>query len=292
MRTRFVHRNSAELAGAMIATIALAIVLPLAACAPPIPTPAPASIPLRVMTYNIRSGNGDLAATAAAIRALAPDVVALQEVDVHWAARSSFADEAAELGRALGMEVRFAPIYTIPDSADASRSPHEFGVALLSRFPITLFRDDTLTRLSTQAQNASPAPMPGLLDARLDVRGIPVRVFDTHLDYRRDPGVRAQQVHEMLARIGDVKTLPTLVFGDLNAPPSAPELQPLLKKLQDVWPRKNGPGYTYPADAPTERIDYVLVSSHFRVRDVTVAATQASDHRPVVADLQVAATGY
>ncbi|HZE09855.1 MAG TPA: endonuclease/exonuclease/phosphatase family protein, partial [Gemmatimonadaceae bacterium] len=41
-------------------------------------------IPLRVMTYNIRSGNGDLSGTVQAIRGAGPDVVGLQEVDVHW----------------------------------------------------------------------------------------------------------------------------------------------------------------------------------------------------------------
>lgn len=257
----------------------------LGACARPTPAPSPAATTLRVMTYNIRSGNGNLAGTTAAIRALAPDVVALQEVDVHWAARSDFADQATALGRKLGMQVRFAPIYIIPDSAVPGRPPREFGVALLSRFPIALFRNDTLTRLSTQVQNPVPLRMPGLLIATLDVHGSPVFVLNTHLDYRRDPSIRAAQVREMLAHIDT--TIPTLVFGDMNASPSAAELQPLLARLHDAWSAAGGPGFTYPADAPTERIDYILTSSHFRVRDARVPATAASDHRPVVADLQL-----
>jgi endonuclease/exonuclease/phosphatase family metal-dependent hydrolase len=57
--------------------------------------------------------------------------------------------------------------------------------------------------------------------------------------------------------------------------------------LHDAWIGAAGPGLTYPADAPTERIDYVLVSPHFRVRSASVPVTEASDHRPVVVDLEL-----
>jgi endonuclease/exonuclease/phosphatase family metal-dependent hydrolase len=243
----------------------------------------PAGILIRAMSYNIESGAGDLARTAAAIRAEAPDLVGLQEVDVHWAARSAFADQAATLGATLGMPVRFARIYRLRGASNDA-PPREFGVALLSRYPITRFADDTLTRLSTQDSAPVPTPMPGLLDATVDVHGIPVRVLVTHLDYRADPRVRATQVAETIARLG-TDDVPTLLMGDLNAPPDAPELQPLLHRLRDAWPAAAGAGLTYPASSPAKRIDYVLVSPAFAVRRASVPATTASDHRPVVADL-------
>jgi endonuclease/exonuclease/phosphatase family metal-dependent hydrolase len=247
------------------------------------PAAAGSEIPLRVMTYNIRSGNGNLAGTADAIRAESADVVALQEVDVHWAERSNFVDQASALGETLGMQVRFARIYQFA-GARPEDPPREFGVALLSRFPILDWSNHNITRLSTQEQNPQPASLPGFLEAKLDVRGIAVRVFDTHLDYRADPRVRRQQVSDMLAYIADVSA-PTLLFGDLNAPPDAPEIQPLLERLHDTWPPSAGPGLTDPADVPQKRIDYVLVSRHFRVMAATVPITLASDHRPVVVEL-------
>lgn len=237
------------------------------------------------MTYNIRSGNGNLDSTAAAIRAQSPDIVALQEVDVHWADRSAFADQVSKLATKLGVQGRFAPIYVLP-GLTAGAAPREFGVALLSRYPVVRFRNDTIARLSTQVQSPLPAPAPGLLDAVLDVNGHPVRVFNTHLDYRKDPAVRTQQVREMIGFIGDLG-VPTLVFGDMNAAPDAPELQPLLMRLHDAWSGSSSPGFTYSADAPRERIDYVLVSPQFTVRSIRVPDTQASDHRPVVAELEL-----
>jgi endonuclease/exonuclease/phosphatase family metal-dependent hydrolase len=121
----------------------------------------------------------------------------------------------------------------------------------------------------------------------LDFRGRPLRVFVTHLDYRADPGVRVQQVADMLGYIG-TDTLPTLLLGDLNATPEAAELQPLRARMQDVWPERTGPGYTYPAERPEKRIDVILTSGYIiAVRSVTVPVTLASDHRPVVAQLHL-----
>lgn len=109
-----------------------------------------------------------------------------------------------------------------------------------------------LARTATQESNPIPAPMPGLLDATVDVSGTAVRVLVTHLDYRSDPRVREVQAAEMVRYIGDAST-PTLVLGDLNAKPDAPELRPLLKRLRDAWSTSPDSGFTYPADHPTER---------------------------------------
>ena len=262
----------------------------LAACAtlPPIES-NPANAPprtIRVMTYNIQYGGGgqNLDSIVGVIRTAAPTIVALQEVDVHWSARSGFADQATAIARALDMEVRFAPIYSIADST-GTRPPRQFGVALLSRFPILSFTNHPLTRLSTQDSAAAPQPMPGFLEALIDVRGSGrLRVFNTHLDYRRDPAVRRQQVTEMLDRIGTAPTA-TIVFGDLNASPDAPELQPLFQRLMDTWPTAKGPGFTIPADQPERRIDYVLVSPDLAGGNARVPVTTASDHRPVVVEV-------
>jgi endonuclease/exonuclease/phosphatase family metal-dependent hydrolase len=260
----------------------------LVACTPPFAvgggnTTGPV---LRVMSYNIQAGGGNLEGVAATIRDAAPDIVGLQEVDVHWGERSSFADQAAVLARSLGMQARFARIYRIV-GADSTERPREYGVALLTRCPILSFTNHPLTRLSTQAVNPVPSPMPGFLEAVVDLGGTTVRVFNTHLDYRADPSVRQQQVAEMLAVIG-ASSGPTLLFGDLNARPQAPELQPLFGKLSDAWARQTDPGLTYPATQPDRRIDYILTSTHFSVRSVRVPVTRASDHRPVVAELVLA----
>lgn len=252
-------------------------------------TPASASpgVPLRVLSFNIHTGIGadgtlDLARTAAAIRDTRADVVALQEVDVHWDARSDFRDQARELAGLLRMRVFFAPIYDL-DPLTPGAHRRQYGVAVLSRFPVLHTENHEITRLSTQDPNPVPAPAPGFAEAVVLAHGVAVHVYSTHLDYRADPAVRAAQVADTL-RIMSGDRGPQVLLGDFNAPHDAPELGPLWTVLTDAAP---GGGDTYPAAEPTRRIDYVTVSDEVSVRSASVPATLASDHRPVLARLSV-----
>ncbi|MFB8084609.1 endonuclease/exonuclease/phosphatase family protein [Streptomyces sp. NPDC055992] len=249
------------------------------------------SVPLRVATYNIHAGAGmdnvfDLDRQVAALRSLDADVIGLQEVDVRWGDRSQWRDLAGELGRRLRMHVSFAPIYSL-DPVEEGGPRREFGVAVLSRYKILSAENHDLTRLSTQDPNPVPAPAPGFGEVVLKVRGLPVHVYATHLDYRGDPSVRTAQVADtrrIMAedRKQERRPVRQILLGDFNAAPTAPELAPLWQELTDIEP--GGP--TYPAQDPVQRIDYVAVSKDtVRVRDAAVAETLASDHRPVVADL-------
>jgi endonuclease/exonuclease/phosphatase family metal-dependent hydrolase len=62
-------------------------------------------------------------------------------------------------------------------------------------------------------------------------------------------------------------------------------LIPLFRIMKDVWEGRDDPGYTFPADDPDRRIDYILYSEEYRLQAAQVPDTWASDHRPVVADL-------
>jgi endonuclease/exonuclease/phosphatase family metal-dependent hydrolase len=263
---------------------ALSLVLLLAACAVPNPARRAEDALLRVATYNIQAGAGDLRRIVEEIRAMKADIVALQEVDVHWHARSNFEDQATALGEALGVEVRFAPIYRLPGVA--GQPTREFGVALLSKLPVVSWSNDSLTRLSTQQANPTPSKMPGLLRAVVNFRGTRVNVLTTHLDYRSDPAVRRAQVNEIVAVMSSISG-PTILAGDLNATPEALELQPLFKRLMDSWRPGSGPGYTYPASAPTKRIDYVLYSDPFVQVETRVPESAIADHRPVIVSLRL-----
>ncbi|MGW5274348.1 endonuclease/exonuclease/phosphatase family protein [Streptomyces sp. NPDC004044] len=242
-------------------------------------------VPLRVATYNIHAGAGmdnvfDLDRQAAELRSLDADVIGLQEVDVHWDTRSQWRDVAGELAERLHMRVSFAPIYSLdPTTPGAPR--REFGVAVLSRYRIASAENHEITRLSTQVPNPVPAPAPGFGEVVVRVKGMPVHVYVTHLDYRGDPSVRIAQVADTRRVMAEDEGRKVLL-GDFNAEPDAPELAPLWEELADAEP--GAP--TYPALNPVKRIDFVAVSKDgVRVRDAAVAETLASDHRPVVADL-------
>ncbi|GAA2957234.1 MULTISPECIES: endonuclease/exonuclease/phosphatase family protein [Streptomycetaceae] len=271
--------------------VLIAAGLAVTALAPPAgATDRGRTVPLRVVTYNIHAGAGadgvfDLDRQTADLRALDADVIGLQEVDVHWGARSEWRDLAGELAERLGMRVSFAPVYSL-DPVVPGEPRREFGVAVLSRFPVVSAENHEITRLSTQDPDPVPAPAPGFAEVVLRVRGLPVHVYVTHLDYRPDPAVRVAQVADTLRIMGEDRGR-KILLGDFNAEPGAPELAPLWAELTDADP--GAP--TFPALDPVKRIDFVAVSKAgegaVRVRDVAVAETLASDHRPVVADLEL-----
>ncbi|WNF28134.1 endonuclease/exonuclease/phosphatase family protein [Streptomyces sp. C11-1] len=244
----------------------------------------PDAVPLRVATYNIHAGATmehvfDLDGQVAELRSLDADVIGLQEVDRHWGARSQWRDLAGELARRLNMYVSFAPIYSL-DPAEPGGPRAEYGVAILSRHRILAAENHEITRLSTQDPNPVPAPAPGFGEVVVRVRGLPVHVYATHLDHRPDPAVRVAQVADT-RRIMAEDRGPRILLGDLNAEPGAPELAPLWRELTDADP--GAP--TFPARDPVKRIDYVAVSRAAQVRRAWVPESEASDHRPVVADL-------
>jgi len=259
----------------------------------------PDAVTLRVASYNIHAGIGeddvfDLDRTAAAITGLDADVVGLQEVDVHWSARSQWRDTLQELGSRLHMQVAFAPIYDL-DPLAAGEPRRGYGVAVLSRYPIVARENHQITRLSTQVPNPVPALAPGFLEAVVQIGGARTHVYVTHLDYRADPSVRRLQVSDTRSILAqDPPGARQILLGDFNAEPTAPELQPLWQSVHDTWteaPVTSGHELTYPAILPTKRIDYVTVSPNI----ITVAAAvpaddlarSASDHRPVVATVQI-----
>jgi endonuclease/exonuclease/phosphatase family metal-dependent hydrolase len=273
-------RVAAVLAAALLATAA-----PATAAGAGTPGDRGRAVPLRVATYNIHAGAGqdqvfDLDRTAAALRDLDADVIGLQEVDVHWGARSDFVDEARALAGKLDMRVFFAPIYDL-DPATPGGERRQYGVAVLSRHPVLDAENHEITRLSTQTSDPVPVLTPGFAEVVVNVRGARVHVYSTHLDYRSDPSVREAQVADMLDVLAADRG-PKVLVGDFNAEPTAPELAPLWTKLRDAAP---GGGGTYPALDRVERIDLVTVSPGVTVSGARTVASTASDHRPVVADL-------
>ncbi|WP_238162917.1 glycoside hydrolase family 3 N-terminal domain-containing protein [Kribbella capetownensis] len=254
---------------------------------------------LTVASYNIHAGAGednvfDLDRTAQALKALNADVIGLQEVDVHWDARSEWRDTIAELAATLGMHAGFAPIYDL-DPPVPGQPRRQYGVGVLSRFPLVRTENHPITRLSTQDPNPVPAPAPGFLETEIDVRGRRVHVYCTHLDYRADPSVREAQVRDTVKILaGDRRKDLQILTGDFNAEATAPELAGLWTRLTDSWTAtgttSGGPN-TYPAVDPVKRIDFVTVGTGLHVLRVAVPPEAvppeqaASDHRPVVADL-------
>jgi len=267
---------------------------------------------VRVMTYNVHFGqnmgnNYDLQSIANVITDSGADIVCLQEVDVNWGERSNFDDTLAILAEMTGMESFYAYIYDKPSSRGPGYPNERFGVAFLSKYPIISSDNHEITRWSTQDGDPQPGDpnfpgtTPGFGEIVVDVDGVNVRLYNTHLDYRGENPhdyphtIRLDQVNDML-KIMDVEAYPTILAGDMNADvadgSAAEVFDPLLAKFDDAGALKGkGDCNSFPSNSPDRRIDYILTTpSSIDVLNSFVINSQASDHCPVVADLLVHGT--
>lgn len=273
---------------------------------------------LRVASWNIRAAIGPekpfpdrwwrlidaerLHAIGAFLTGLDADVIALQEVAL--ASRDGdLVDNAGDLARQLGMEVRYGATRTfaISDERGSVNGAGCFGNALLSRLPITSSRavllpmaaeDAYVEPAGSSAEGAGvryrDAPE-GLREPRTvlvaDVAGM--AVVSTHLSHRGS-GERALQV---TALVDAVATSPVaLILADLNAPIEAPELAAFAGWTDGFAVAGVPPGDERRVSTDDGfRIDHVLArgASVTGCRVVT-ASGELSDHYPVVAEVSAA----
>jgi len=234
---------------------------------------------LRVVSYNIRHGVGmdgklDLERAAGVLRRLEPDLVALQEVDENCR-RSGGVDQAAALGKALGMEHRFGEFMAY----DGGR----YGLAVLSRFPIK----------ATRRHELPPGAEPRCgLEVEVEVPGIgqPVSFACVHNDWTKDE-FRVAQMRALLATLGERR--PAIVAGDYNGEPGSESLAVLAEAGWRILAKDGARGVnpTWPADTPTQELDHVAERGlpEYSVSHDVVAEKVASDHRPIVAVFTFAA---
>jgi len=233
---------------------------------------------IRVMTYNIHVGVGmdkklDLPRIAAVIKDQRADLVGLQEVD-RGVERTGRVDEIAELAKLTRMDYAFA--------FNLKYQGGQYGVAILSKFPI-LATDHRLYKNTREAERR------GFIRAEVRIDGRTVNFVTTHLDYQYEDG-RVFEAEQLLDTLKDVKG-PLIVVGDFNDIPAGGAYKLVSGKFADAWMESGSSdqGLSYPADKPTKRIDYILSrrTDHIRTKKVWTVNTLASDHVPVLADLEI-----
>ena len=214
-----------------------------------------------VASVNVRFINERTAPVLEWLGAQDVDLVVVQEVTGPWAA-------------ALG------ELHGFPHRAFFPR-PDAYGIGVLSRRPV-----DAL-ELIDFAGDGLPS-----LSGVVEVEGRPVRFLGLHT---RWPVLSAlaqarDQALAEVARIVTDESRPTVVLGDLNLTPDSPAFGRLLEDggLRDAVV---GPGWrpTWRAGfwPLALRIDHVLVSDGLCAVEAIVGESIGSDHRPVLARLQL-----
>jgi len=233
---------------------------------------------LRVMTYNIHVGVGmdkklDLSRIAGVINSQHPDLVGLQEVD-RGVERTQKIDEIAEIAKMTRMDYAFA--------FNLRYQGGQYGVAILSRYPIRAI-DHRLYKNRREAERR------GFIRIEINVAGSVLNFVTTHLDYQYEDG-RIFETQQLLGALADVKN-PLIVVGDFNEVSIGEAYKLMRQAFDDAWSstRPDDQGFSYPADKPAKRIDYIFTRQLDRIkaRRAWNVDTVASDHIPVVADLEI-----
>jgi endonuclease/exonuclease/phosphatase family metal-dependent hydrolase len=240
---------------------------------------------VRVMIYNIHAGKDaggvdNLAGVAALVRETSADLVLLQEVD-QGTRRSGNVDQPAVLAERTGFRVAFGSALDYDGG--------EYGVAILSRWPIT---SDTLFHLPVDPpqERAGGSHEPrGALRAEIASPYGRLTVFTTHIDASREDVWRLQEgrvVASLVAAALRTNRL-TLLGGDFNSTPESAVQQELRATgLRDAFAEcGRGEGLTYPADSAVKRIDFLFLPGGMRCTSAEVIASRVSDHRPVIVEI-------
>lgn len=237
--------------------------------------------PVTVMSFNIHHAAGtdealDLDRIATVIKESRADVIGLQEVDRHYSERSDWADQPVELAQRLGFYVAFGANID-EDPPEGSDDRIQYGTAVLSRFPIKSSENIPL-------YNTDDREPRGLLHAEIDLGRQSLDFYSTHLDASSQPHrmEQAKQIVDLVDADGS-----SVLVGDFNAEPDAPEIGILDDSFTDAWTAAGrGDGSTYPTEEPAKRIDMIYTGDQVKpVRTRVLDRTpEASDHLPVVSN--------
>ena len=225
---------------------------------------------LKVMTYNIRNGNGmdevcSYERIADVILKQNPDVVAIQELD-SMTKRSNQTYVLGEVAKLTRMKDLYGPAINYNGG--------KYGVGILSK---------------KHPLKVSQHPLPG----RDEKRTILIAEFEdyifscTHLALTEDDRNLSLAIIDSIAAS---QNKPFIIAGDMNAEPGSDFVKGLQKNYH-IFNNLKQP--TWPASEPKEMIDYIAVwkdrsEGYVNVHTWVVDEPLASDHRPIMSKIRVA----
>jgi endonuclease/exonuclease/phosphatase family metal-dependent hydrolase len=228
---------------------------------------------LTLITYNTHHAAGmdrrvSTPRIASVLKDADADVACLQEVDCR-VIRSRRAHQPRLLAKALGMKAVYGATLKWPLGA-------RYGNLALTRLPLIAAHTHNLPLGDEQR---------GIVEMHVQASFGPIAVFCTHWGLTDEE--RLEQAAATVRYISRAK-MPALLAGDLNEGPEGRAHAILtaagLTRLGTSEP-------TYPSPDPTDCIDHVYGTPHWRVEESYTIPSLSSDHRPVVVELRFVTGG-
>ena len=251
---------------------------------------------MRLATFNILNGRSpsddrvEVDRFADAVKTLDADVLALQEVDRNQP-RSENTDLTAVAAEVMGApEHRFVAAISgsvgatwIAATGEEQPDAAAYGIALLSRYPVTGWEvvrlpvvptpTPMLFRGSRRPVWVRDEPRVAVL-ATMETPYGALTVVNTHLSFIR--WWNGRQLHALVRAVEHAER-PLVLMGDLNMRPVRAGTLTGMRAL--------GTGLTFPAHAPREQLDHVLLHGELPSTRSEVLELPLSDHRALVVDV-------
>ena len=225
--------------------------------------------PLKIMSYNVRNAKGmdnavDFGRVAKVILEAAPDVVAVEELD-SMTVRYGKKYVLGEIASRVNMHPTYFPAIEFGGG--------KYGIGVLSKEKPLSFKGYSL---------------PG----REEQRALLVAEFEdylfacTHLSLTEEDRMASL---EIIKKIAGESTKPLFLAGDMNDLPGSPFIKGLQK---DFHLLNNIAEMTFPAPLPDRTLDYIALlkkgAPDYKVlKAEVIAEPMASDHRPVMVELEI-----
>ncbi len=242
---------------------------------------------MRIVSWNLHGMIGadrrhDPERIARVLEELGPDVAGLQEVGAVTLPEGD-PDPAALLGRLTGLHSAFGRTMAHRRGGPGS----SYGNAVLARPPIQAIRSYDLSVPGREPR--------GCVRADVELDGAVIHFFAAHL------GLGGRERRRQAAQLLSADILrdaalahPLVLVGDFNSLSNRSAVPRWLRRLLvDCALASRNEAPTFPARFPLLRLDRCFVDAAFRVVAVDVhrsrLARRASDHLPVVVELELAA---
>lgn len=244
---------------------------------PPPPEEQPV---LRIMSYNMHTAIGtdgilSLPRIAEVIKGSKAEVVVLNEVDRHYDPRSNYVDQLQWLADELKMQYVFQKTTWKAAIPASGNKPREFGHAILSKYPVA--------QLNARIYDAYGTHYHGLLETKVTVGERSFLFYITHLD--TDPANLSSQSIQLREWMAE-RTGTKILCGDMNAIPEHPAIVHISEGMKDAFAEQQD-AFTFKANNPTIRIDYILGSPELSFTNSKVIHSLASDHFPIITDIDL-----
>ncbi|MFC8435320.1 endonuclease/exonuclease/phosphatase family protein [Streptomyces sp. NPDC057253] len=231
-------------------------------------------VPVKVLSYNIRSMRDDTDALARVISACAPDLVLVQEAP-----------------RFFRWRKKLARLASASDLVILTGGGTAAGPAILCNLRATVERTEDILLPLTPGQHRR-----GFATAVVRIGGARLGVLSCHLSLQQDE--RYDQAGALLDRLAGMGVEHAIAGGDVNDRPTGRAFTRLAANLQDCWATSpTGGEHTWTRSEPPQRIDAVFATKGIEVLGCGVPLDlpgitgtdlrAATDHLPVLATLNV-----